>query len=72
MKNELWCLLWSKNQNALHVEPLSTTLETNRQACQGNASLTDYHVVDIGQRERVDATAAMVGAHLSERGRLTQ
>lgn len=56
MNQGLWVLLWSKQQNAFHVEPLDSMLKTNREAYSENRP-GDYRVLHIGYREDVSDVA---------------
>lgn len=67
MNDGLWVLLWSRQQNAFHVEDLTVMLSRNRQAYACNAG-GDYRVLHIGYREEVDATAEACRATLQRRG----
>lgn len=53
---EMWVLLWSHKQNALHIEPLERTLELNQRAYTDNKP-GDYRLLFVGYREDVDAAA---------------
>ena len=56
MNQGLWVLLWSRQQNAFHVEQLDSMLRTNRTAYSENKP-GDYRVLHIGYREDVDGLA---------------
>ncbi|WP_206169509.1 hypothetical protein [Variovorax guangxiensis] len=53
---ERWVLLWSQRQNAFHIEPLARMLDANRKAFAEDRS-SDYVVLELGNREVVDAAA---------------
>lgn len=54
--DEMWVLLWSYKQNALHIEPLERTLALNRRAYTDNKP-GDYRLLFVGYREDVDAAS---------------
>jgi hypothetical protein len=56
---EIWVLLWSQSQNALHVERLSDMQKTNLEAFSDNRRL-DYVALQIGSREAVDVASNAV------------
>lgn len=66
MNDGLWVLLWSRQQNAFHVEELTVMLSRNRQAYARDVG-GDYRVLHIGYREEVDATAEACRATLQRR-----
>lgn len=49
-------LLWSKRQNALHIEPVETMISSNRRAYRDNRSC-DYIVLALGPIEEMHKTA---------------
>ncbi len=51
-----WVLLWSRSQNAFHIEPLTRMLDSNRGAFADDRR-SDYVVLEIGNRETVDTAA---------------
>lgn len=53
---EIWVLLWSKSQCALHIETLDRTFCTNAAAFADDRRM-DYVVIMAGDRELVDAFA---------------
>jgi hypothetical protein len=53
---EQWCLCWSRQQNALHVEPLARHLSLNRE-CYTDDISGDFRLLFIGSESEV-ATAA--------------
>ncbi len=53
---EVWVLLWSQSQNALHVERLTDMQKTNLEAFTENRRL-DYVPLQIGSRAAVDWAA---------------
>lgn len=66
-------LLWSKSQNAVHIEPLETMLSSNRAAYKDNRA-TDYVPLYIGERGLIDSAAGfchatLVGREFSEEAR---
>ena len=66
MADEQYALLWSRSQNALHIEELARTVATGRamlEADRGN----DYIIVDIGPIETIDAAASRLRPLLVER-----
>lgn len=63
---EQWVLLWSKDQNALHVEPLERMLSSNREAYKNNRRC-GYVPIYIGERGHVDAAAAFCHSTLLNR-----
>ena len=63
---EQWALLWSQQQNALHVETLAQHCSANRQAYADNRS-GDYRMLLVGTRGEVDATAASIRPTLATR-----
>lgn len=63
-----WALLWSHEQNALHVETLSETFAINRRACMHNQP-GDYRVLMIGCREDVSETFRSFQRMLDQRRR---
>lgn len=65
---EQWTLLWSKKQNALHIEPVEHWLSKNRTAYRDDAYLADYHPIYIGSKETCQATADAVRFTINGRG----
>ena len=59
MSQEIWVLLWSKNQNCFHVEPASELCRKNVNKMVVNGVINDYHTVYIGSRESCDRAADM-------------
>ena len=53
---EIWVLLWSHSQNALHIEPLTEMHRSNLEAFNENRSM-DYVPLQIGSRADVDWAA---------------
>lgn len=53
---DLCVLLWSHEQNAMHIETLDETFAKNRRAYTENKP-GDYRVLMIGYREELDAAA---------------
>lgn len=66
MMTDQWCLCWSQEQNAFHIEPLETHVATNRRAYRENKP-GDYRVLHIGTREMVDSMAVNAGGTLASR-----
>ena len=60
MNSRQYVLLWSKSQNALHIETLSCLVEKNIKALGMNKSLTDYHVISVGSRKDCEHIADQV------------
>lgn len=56
MPRELWVLLWSQSQNALHVEQVDDMLHSNRQAYADNRRM-DYVPLVFGSRAVIDDAA---------------
>lgn len=52
-------LLWSQSQCALHIEPFSTMMQSNRRAYTEDRRM-DYVPIFIGHRENCDTIAASV------------
>lgn len=67
---EQWALLWSKKQNAFHVEPVENWLSKNRVAYRDDGTLADYHPIVIGDRQTCEATADAARATLAAREEL--
>ena len=55
-KDDLFALLWSHEQNAMHIETLDESFAANRRAYTDNRP-GDYRVLMVGYREEVDAAA---------------
>lgn len=49
-------LLWSRSQNALHIEPVQRMLSSNRDAYRDDRAC-DYIAIAMGSREDMDAAA---------------
>lgn len=65
-----YSLLWSKSQNALHVEPVEHTLSVNRQRYLADKAVhDDYIPISFGTRVEVDAEAEVCKGLLSQRER---
>lgn len=56
---EVWALLWSRSQNALHIESLSDMQRANLDAFADNRRM-DYVPLQIGSRDAVDMAAAAI------------
>ena len=56
---EVWVLLWSHSQNALHIERLTDMHQTNLEAFSEDRPL-DYIPLQIGSRDAVDMAANVV------------
>ena len=67
MKSDTWALLWSKSQNALHIEPLDQWLSKNRLAYRDNKDLCDYHPIYVGEKSLCHITADSVRSTLIAR-----
>lgn len=63
---EQWALLWSKQQNALHVEPVERMLSLNRVAYREDAG-GDYRVLFLGSQQEVNEAAEAVRATMTSR-----
>lgn len=63
---EQWCLLWSQQQNALHIEPLALMLTNNRNAYRDDA-VGDFRVLLVGTRSEVEVTAQSLGSTIASR-----
>lgn len=50
-------LLWSRKQNAFHIETLSSLTKKNVEAFALNRPLNDYHPIYMGTREECDKIA---------------
>jgi hypothetical protein len=59
-------LLWSKRQNALHIEPVDRMLSSNRN-CYRDDRASDYLPIHIGTREECDAAAEACRSTLAAR-----
>ena len=68
---EQWALLWSRSQNALHVETLAQHCSGNRQAYAENRP-GDYRLLLVGTRSEVDTTAASIRQTMATRARMCQ
>lgn len=60
-------LLWSRQQNCFHIEPLSQLLGKNLTACMCDKPLNDYHLITIGTDEVVRQLADQLRPQLHER-----
>lgn len=56
---DIWVLLWSQSQNALHIERVNDMQRSNLDAFSGDRRM-DYVPLQIGSREAVDAAANAV------------
>jgi hypothetical protein len=56
---EVWVLLWSQSQNALHIEKVGDMQRTNIDAFAENRRM-DYVMLAMGNRDAVDAAADTV------------
>lgn len=63
---EVWVLLWSQSQNALHIETVGDMQRSNLDAFAENRRM-DYVMLAIGNREAVDAAARTVRPHVRAR-----
>lgn len=59
-------LLWSKRQNALHIEPVDRMLSSNRDAYRDDRGC-DYIPIAMGSKEEMHAAADAVRNTLSAR-----
>ena len=64
--SEIYVLLWSQSQNALHVETLDATFKSNADAFLEERRM-DYVPLIIGDRDVVDEMAMAVRPTLSAR-----
>jgi len=55
-KADVWVVLWSQSQNALHVERLSDMVESNRTAFLENRRM-DYVPLGVGSRAEIESIA---------------
>lgn len=60
-------LLWSRKQNAFHIETLSSLTKKNVEAFAFNRPLNDYHPIYTGTREECDKIADKVRPRLVSR-----
>ncbi len=60
-------LLWSRKQNAFHIETLSSLTKKNVEAFALNRQLNDYHPIYTGTREECDKIADKVRPRLVSR-----
>jgi len=65
---DLWVLLWSQSQNALHVEPLARMLDSNRAAYAENRRM-DYVPLVLGTKDLIQGVANSVRGTLAARDR---
>jgi hypothetical protein len=61
-----WVLLWSRSQNALHIEQFDSMLSNNRSAYRDDLE-SDYLPIAVGTQHDVDACAAHCRATLLAR-----
>jgi hypothetical protein len=59
-------LLWSKQLNALHIEPLERTLSLNRESYRDDEPVF-YAPIAVGTLEQMQATADSIRGTLVER-----
>lgn len=64
--DEHYALLWSKSQDAIHVEPLYESLHKGRAAFVGNRK-TDYIMLYVGSRHEIDEAAPRLRAAMKNR-----
>lgn len=69
MMTEQYVLLWSRRQNALHIETLERHTSVNRQAYADNRP-GDYRLLLIGTRAEVESTEASIRPTLIKRDAL--
>lgn len=67
-ETERWVLLWSMNQNCLHVEPEAVTLRKNRERF-ASGQPGDYVTMFVGDRAEIDAAADALRATIVARDR---
>lgn len=60
-------LLWSKQQNCFHIEPMSQLLMKNLRAFVNEKSLNDYHLIGTGTDEEVRQMADRLRPSLTRR-----
>ena len=62
-----YALLWSKQQNCLHVETVETMLSMNRQRYRDDDSVNDYLPIHIGTLKECQAAADACRGTLAQR-----
>lgn len=55
-KTELWALLWSKQANCFHIEPLERSAEAGKRFFKANQT-NDYLLLSYGSFDEVSALA---------------
>lgn len=60
-------LLWSKRQNAFHIQPASDLFEKNADAMKSDKTLNDYHPIYMGPKSLCEQAAEHSRAVLVER-----
>lgn len=65
--NNQWSLLWSKRQNALHIETLDTALSKNRNLYRDDRYINDYIPIFVGTKEECHAAADNCRKTMAER-----
>jgi len=60
-------LLWSKSQDALHIEPIERTMGINAEHFARNRQANDYMPIAIGTQEQIDAVADVCRKAMLER-----
>lgn len=67
-ETERWVLLWSMNQNCLHIEPEARMFALNRERFAANAA-GDYVPMFCGARAEVEAAATALRNTIAARDR---
>jgi len=60
-------LLWSKQQNCFHIEPMDRLLRTNLRAFVNDSALSDYHLIASGTDEEVRQIADRLRPEINKR-----
>lgn len=75
MDNDRKALLWSKQQNCFHIEPMAQLLHKNLSAFLHDRPLNDYHLIahgtDAEVRQVADAMRSSLNKRDEARARLT-
>ena len=67
--NELWNLLWSRSQQAFHIEQVKYTVRTNQSAFLANRRM-DYVTLLVGTEDECHAEADFLRPKLHEQQRM--